>query len=333
MAGNQRRTVHPSGGRATATQINQYTSDGCSVRFLCPQRFSSAMWSMINQMEDYMGFQSGANTYWTPAGTQGFAPHFDDVDIFVLQTEGAKRWRLHPARDESEILPRFSSRNFEQAELAQPYANIVLRKGDFLYAPRGTTHQCTAMPTMPSMHITLSSCQRVSWLDYLHVMLPRALDLLAEEHIELRKTLPRNFHQFLGVMHQDRDDERRDDFQSQFLGIMTALVESQNLPFDATADQLAKQFMHGRVPPSAPSRMQAQTAAVHAHSFVRLVQAGVARLVDEQGEEPPQDEKGGNAPAKISLYHTLNNSRKFQEAELACLRYPITSVAPRSDTC
>lgn len=33
---------------------------------------------------------------------QGFAPHYDDIDAFVLQLEGCKRWR----RAEPPFLPR-----------------------------------------------------------------------------------------------------------------------------------------------------------------------------------------------------------------------------------
>lgn len=29
------------------------------------------------------------------AGTQGLAPHHDDVEIFVVQTSGVKRWKLY----------------------------------------------------------------------------------------------------------------------------------------------------------------------------------------------------------------------------------------------
>ena len=46
--------------------------------------------------------------YLTPAGAQGFAPHFDDIEAFILQTEGSKRWRLYSGQ--SEELARESSR-------------------------------------------------------------------------------------------------------------------------------------------------------------------------------------------------------------------------------
>jgi ribosomal protein L16 Arg81 hydroxylase len=35
------------------------------------------------------------NIYITPANAQGFAPHYDDHDVFILQTTGTKIWRLY----------------------------------------------------------------------------------------------------------------------------------------------------------------------------------------------------------------------------------------------
>ena len=34
-------------------------------------------------------------SYLTPAGSQGFAPHYDDIEAFVLQLEGRKEWKLY----------------------------------------------------------------------------------------------------------------------------------------------------------------------------------------------------------------------------------------------
>ena len=73
----------------------------------------------------------GANVYLTPPGTQGFAPHFDDVDVFLLQLEGRKHWRLYEP-SEADKIARFSSRNFTQDEIGEPLLETTLEAGDFL---------------------------------------------------------------------------------------------------------------------------------------------------------------------------------------------------------
>lgn len=38
-------------------------------------------------MEEVFGCLCGASAYLTPPKAQGLAPHWDDVEVFVLQTE------------------------------------------------------------------------------------------------------------------------------------------------------------------------------------------------------------------------------------------------------
>ena len=59
----------------------------------------------------------GANVYLTPPGTQGFAPHYDDIEAFLIQLEGKKHWRLYAPREPHEALPQHSSPNFSQDDL------------------------------------------------------------------------------------------------------------------------------------------------------------------------------------------------------------------------
>lgn len=54
--------------------------------------------TLLAALQEYFGCFVGSNIYLTPANTQGFAPHYDDIEAFVFQIEGAKRWRVYNPR-------------------------------------------------------------------------------------------------------------------------------------------------------------------------------------------------------------------------------------------
>lgn len=76
-------------------------------------------------MQEFFHCLVGFNAYLTPPNSQGFAPHYDDIEAFVLQIEGRKRWKLYKPRNTTEILPRFSSKNFTQQEIGKPVLEEV----------------------------------------------------------------------------------------------------------------------------------------------------------------------------------------------------------------
>lgn len=104
-----------------------------------------------------LGHPVQVNAYVTPAQSTGFSAHYDVHDVFVLQTAGEKRWRLHPPvhpqplRDEP-------WQQHEQAVAAaaegEPHLEVTLRPGDVLYVPRGWLHAATALGGV-STHITI----------------------------------------------------------------------------------------------------------------------------------------------------------------------------------
>ena len=136
-----KRTTHNGEGPALSTEVWERYGEGCSIRLLRPQRRLDHMCLLLSVLEEHWGSSAGANVYLTPAGTQGFAPHWDDIEAYILQTEGRKHWRVYAPRTEAETMPRFSSRNFEQAEIGAPILECVLDPGDLLYFPRGFIHQ------------------------------------------------------------------------------------------------------------------------------------------------------------------------------------------------
>lgn len=340
-----RTTLNPQ-GRATEKEVSKFLSkeEACSLRFLCPQKYSDKLWRMLSRLDDFFGMQTGANSYYTPAGTQGFAPHYDDVDIFVIQTEGSKRWRLYPPRSSSEILPSVSSRNYDQGEIGQPVMDVLLRAGDFLYAPRGTIHQCVASLEEPSLHVTLSTCLGTNWAQYLSILLPRALQLAAEERADFRQSLPQGYERYMGVMHADEEGApakgrktrvMRPRFMDEAIRRLGDMMDLDLLPMDAAADQMATEFMHGCVPVPPSGLDEARKRADFQQQLanqptgkdgkkkslfkgatsIRLVRAGVARITTSV--------KGD----LVTLHHTMANSRLYKDQPLAAIDFPIGYAA------
>jgi hypothetical protein len=107
-----------------------------------------------------------ANVYCSPPNTQGFQCHFDLHEVFVLQVDGTKRWRVFRPTIESPV----ESWKAEDAPSATvpPYVDVVLRKGDVLYVPRGHWHYAVAEASA-SVHVTVGvTCHKgTSFIDWL----------------------------------------------------------------------------------------------------------------------------------------------------------------------
>jgi hypothetical protein len=119
------------------------------------------LWSPL---DDFAGRLAGelaapvqVNAYLTPPGGQGFATHYDTHDVFVLQVEGRKRWRVHEPVlvDPLERQP-WGGRADEVAASADgpPALDVELAPGDALYLPRGWLHAATALDER-CLHLTL----------------------------------------------------------------------------------------------------------------------------------------------------------------------------------
>jgi len=242
-----KRETHNPEGRAFASVVWDHYQQGCSVRLLNPQSYSSRCWKMLSTLQEFFGCFVGANVYLTPPGSQGFAPHYDDIEAFVLQLEGRKRWRLYDSRTPNEVLPRFSSQNFEQSDLGECILDTVLEPGDMLYFPRGVIHQAVTQDENLSLHITVSTYQKTSWADLFEKMIPQTLAAVIEDDADFRKGLPIGYLNHLGIGNQDIVSEQRSGFLKTVAGLFDKLKES--LLVDGSVDQMAKEFLHDSLPP------------------------------------------------------------------------------------
>ncbi|MEV0733506.1 cupin domain-containing protein [Polymorphospora sp. NPDC050346] len=97
------------------------------------------------------------NAYLTPPGSQGFATHYDTHDVFVLQVDGRKHWRVHePVLPEPLERQPWGGHADEVGAVARgaPVLDVVLEPGDALYLPRGYLHSARAQRDS-SLHLTV----------------------------------------------------------------------------------------------------------------------------------------------------------------------------------
>uniref|UniRef100_A0A3P8XTE7 Bifunctional lysine-specific demethylase and histidyl-hydroxylase n=1 Tax=Esox lucius TaxID=8010 RepID=A0A3P8XTE7_ESOLU len=332
---NGKRETHNPPGRALPFTVWDFYERGCSLRMLNPQAFSSTVWNVLSILQEQFGSMAGANVYLTPPGTQGFAPHYDDIEAFVIQLEGKKHWRVYDPRSEDEVLPVVSSPNFSQSEIGKPILEVVLEAGDLLYFPRGFIHQGDCLPDVHSLHLTVSSYQRNSWGDLLAKVVPAALEMAMEEDVEFRRGLPLDYLTYMGVQNSDKDDPRRVQFLSRINGLMKKLAAYA--PVDAAVDQKAIDFFHDCLPPTltaeelassvhgAPSRWENGKAVdvgalMKSQTRIRLIRSGIA---SETSVVEVQDTALLHMPSitlcsdgeAVWLYYTADNSRVYHKEE------------------
>lgn len=184
---NGKKKVLNREGRVRSEVLTKLISQNkATVQFHQPQRFKDALWQIQEKMESFFGALVGSNVYLTPPESQGLPPHYDDVEVFILQLEGQKQWRLYsppvPLAAEYSLVPEES--------LGKPTHNILMQEGDLLYFPRGTVHQAHTLPGTHSTHLTISTYQKMAWSDLLLDVLPGLLSDSSRSVERLRQGLP-----------------------------------------------------------------------------------------------------------------------------------------------
>ncbi|WP_120337217.1 cupin domain-containing protein [Cryobacterium soli] len=245
-----------------------------------------------------LGHPVQVNAYITPAAERGFDPHYDVHDVFVIQVQGEKRWRIHPPVHSRPLRDQpWSGHRGEVETQARnlPAIDEVFRPGDVLYLPRGWIHSATALGGT-SIHLTIGVAA-LTRHDVLREVLAAAT---ADE--SLRAALP------LGV---DLTDA------ATVAALVGAAVDdlARFARAEPGPDATVGRRLHARVrdsarpEPVAPLATSAAAAALHEATTVSLRRGLDARLETDSG---PGRSSG---PTTVSL--VLSGKRVTLPAEAA----------------
>lgn len=126
-------------------------SQGASLVLDAVDEMSPAVSEFCESIGREFSCQFSVNAYSVWGSDPGFGVHWDDHDLFVVQIDGKKHWRLYgttrpyPLDKDTEPTPFPDIDKFEWEEVIEP--------GDIIYIPRGHWHGATGM-NEPTLHLT-----------------------------------------------------------------------------------------------------------------------------------------------------------------------------------
>ncbi|MEK6541309.1 MAG: cupin domain-containing protein [Pseudomonadota bacterium] len=239
------------GGYIDRGAVARHYRDGATIILNQAQRIVPALGELCRGLEHVFSSHIQTNLYLTPPGKQGFQIHFDNHDVFVIQVQGAKDWRLYgtpldlPFRGES-----FHSGEHETGDLREEF---VLNAGDCVYVPRGMMHDASTAGDTASLHITVGLISK-TWADLV-------LESAAEVALRIpafRQSLPPGFA---------RDGFDRTAAQAVLAGLGKQLGEA--LMLDPAMDLLTDQFIRSRAAINRTTITDANRAIAASDRFTR----------------------------------------------------------------
>ncbi|XP_048037391.1 ribosomal oxygenase 2 [Megalobrama amblycephala] len=234
-----KKKVLNKAGKVKFSQLKKdFEEKKATIQLHQPQRFKDELWRIQERLECFFGSLVGSNVYITPRGSQGLPPHYDDVEVLILQLEGQKHWRLYqptvPLAREYSLEP--------EDRIGPPTHDFVLQAGDLLYFPRGTIHQAdTPSDVDRSTHLTLSTYQNMSWGDFMLDVIPGCVFDCMRRERGMRSGLPRNLLTSPSV---------GPDVNKQLCAFLRRLaddLERENHELRSTA--MKRDFISNRLPP------------------------------------------------------------------------------------
>jgi len=246
----------------TPDDVDELMQKNATFQFHHPQRYVDQLWAAMEKLETYFGSLVGSNVYITPKDSQGLAPHCDDVEIFVMQLEGKKEWKLYKPMVE---LSRDYTQDLLQEDIGEPTLTVTLEAGDMLYFPRGVIHQAKTIGDSHSTHISVSTYQQNTWGDFMNHAVTQAIEKGLEEDVSIRSGLPINYLSMLGTgknigayvveegeekngtTHSNLNEEKVKEFKESVKKQLSKLIDY--IDVNKAADAMCSDFMASRLPP------------------------------------------------------------------------------------
>jgi hypothetical protein len=153
------------GKRLNVSAFHDLLAQGVSIVVDFVERSIPQIGQLSAAIEREMGMNTYVNAYLSFFKGGAFKPHWDVMDVLVVQVHGNKHWRVW--NTEVPYPLEIVGRTKVNASVA-PDQEIEMAPGDVLFIPRGEPHSA-AVSTKHSVHLTISlpSATGIDFLDHL----------------------------------------------------------------------------------------------------------------------------------------------------------------------
>ncbi len=181
-----RSTYTDDAGVVDPIGVTKLFDQGATITFNQFHRRIPTLADLCSALGQVFSSRLQTNIYLTPPDAQGFKPHWDTHDVFVLQVAGRKRWCVYDAKV---TLPlKGQSFDPERDDPGEATSEFELGPGGAVYIPRGLMHSARSTSGEASLHITLG-VTAFTWTDFL----VESVAATALRESALRHALPLRF--------------------------------------------------------------------------------------------------------------------------------------------
>lgn len=172
-------------GRVDPLEVTKRFDEGATIIFNSLHRRVPSLARLCVALGNIFGSRIQTNIYLTPPEAQGFKPHWDTHDVFVLQVYGHKVWSVY----DSPISLPLKGQGFDpDRDTPGPISEqFELGPGSVIYVPRGLMHSARSTNEI-SLHITLG-LTAFTWID----LILESAAAASLENPSLRQNLPIGF--------------------------------------------------------------------------------------------------------------------------------------------
>jgi len=214
-------------GRVDPVRATRLFRQGATIIFTHLHQRLPELGRLCEGLEGAFSSRMQTNIYLTPPAAQGFAPHWDTHDVFILQIAGTKHWTIY----DTKIPLPLRGQRFDRTvhAIGEPTMEFTLQPGDACYVPRGAIHSARSSDDT-SLHITTGLIAH-TWVD----LLLQAVVAAGIDDVALRQNLP------IGWPEMAADGRLTGEYRAR-IETLVAHIASAPPPFGVLAETLTADY-------------------------------------------------------------------------------------------